>query len=104
MSLFGYVCSPLCRNKADSRGMNIPVYEFQKSVLEAKRWRKIGLLAWGIGGAVASYAFSSPQTFSVGASGAIFGLTRDSGRDAIVTATLQSIAYQTRDLLDAMGM
>ncbi len=36
------------------------------------------------------------------ARGAIFGLTRGSGRDQIVTATLQAIAYQTRDLMDAM--
>ena len=37
------------------------------------------------------------------ARGAILGLTRGSGREQIVTATLQAIAYQTRDLLDAMG-
>ncbi len=37
------------------------------------------------------------------ARGALIGLTRDSGVDAIVTATLQSVAYQTRDLLDAMA-
>ena len=37
------------------------------------------------------------------ARGAIIGLTRDSGFEAIVTATLQSVAYQTRDLLDAMA-
>lgn len=37
------------------------------------------------------------------ARGAILGLTRGSGRDEVVTATLQSIAYQTRDLLDAMA-
>jgi glycerol kinase len=36
------------------------------------------------------------------ARGAILGLTRGSGRDEIVTATLQSIAFQTRDLVDAM--
>ena len=36
------------------------------------------------------------------ARGAILGLTRGSGRDQIVTATLQAIAYQTRDLMDAM--
>ena len=36
------------------------------------------------------------------ARGAILGLTRDSGRDQVVTATLQSIAYQTCDLLRAM--
>ena len=37
------------------------------------------------------------------ARGAILGLTRGSGREAIVTATLQAIAYQTRDLIDAMA-
>ncbi len=37
------------------------------------------------------------------ARGAILGLTRGSGRGEIVTATLQSIAYQTRDLIDAMA-
>ncbi len=37
------------------------------------------------------------------ARGAILGLTRGSGRDEIVTATLQSVAYQTRDLIDAMA-
>jgi glycerol kinase len=37
------------------------------------------------------------------ARGAILGLTRGSSGDRIVTATLQSIAYQTRDLIDAMA-
>jgi len=37
------------------------------------------------------------------ARGAIFGLSRDSGVAEIVTATLQSVAYQTRDLIDAMS-
>lgn len=36
------------------------------------------------------------------ARGAILGLTRGSSREQIVTATLQAIAYQTCDLLDAM--
>jgi glycerol kinase len=36
------------------------------------------------------------------ARGAILGLTRGSGREQIVTATLQAIAYQSRDLIDAM--
>ena len=36
------------------------------------------------------------------ARGAVLGLTRGSGRDEIVTATLQAIAYQTCDLVDAM--
>ncbi len=37
------------------------------------------------------------------ARGAIFGLTRDTGPDAIIRATLESVAYQTADLLDAMA-
>ena len=37
------------------------------------------------------------------ARGAILGLSRDSGIDEIVTATLQSIAYQTCDLTQAMA-
>ena len=36
------------------------------------------------------------------ARGAIFGLTRDTGKDHIVRATLESLAYQTRDVLEAM--
>jgi glycerol kinase len=36
------------------------------------------------------------------ARGAIVGLTRGSGRAHIVRATLESIAYQTRDVVDAM--
>jgi glycerol kinase len=37
------------------------------------------------------------------ARGAILGLSRGSGRDEIVTATLQAIAYQTHDLIAAMS-
>jgi glycerol kinase len=37
------------------------------------------------------------------ARGAILGLTRGSGRDEIVTATLQAVAYQTHDLVSAMS-
>lgn len=37
------------------------------------------------------------------ARGAIFGLTRDSGRNHLIKATLQSLAFQTRDVLDAMS-
>jgi len=36
------------------------------------------------------------------ARGAIFGLTRGTGRSHIIRATLESLAYQTRDVLDAM--
>ncbi len=36
------------------------------------------------------------------ARGAIFGLTRDTGKDHIIKATLESLAYQTKDILTAM--
>jgi len=34
--------------------------------------------------------------------GAIFGLTRDTGKNQIVKATLESLAYQTKDIIDVM--
>ncbi len=37
------------------------------------------------------------------ARGGVVGLTRGSGRDQIIRATLDSIAYQTRDVVDAMN-
>ncbi|MCI0752145.1 MAG: glycerol kinase GlpK [Flammeovirgaceae bacterium] len=36
------------------------------------------------------------------ARGAIFGLTRDTGKDHIIKSTLDSLAYQTKDILNAM--
>src|SRR5208283_2891682 len=53
MELFGYVCSPLCKAKADSHGIEIPVYAGQKSVIETRRWRRMGLIAGGIGAVAA---------------------------------------------------
>jgi glycerol kinase len=38
----------------------------------------------------------------MGARGAIFGLTRGSGRNHIIRAALESIAYQSRDVLRVM--
>lgn len=37
------------------------------------------------------------------ARGAVFGLTRDTGRDHLVRATVESVVYQTHDLFDAMA-
>ncbi|TYP99910.1 glycerol kinase [Tenacibaculum adriaticum] len=36
------------------------------------------------------------------ARGAVFGLTRDTGKNHLVKATLDSLAYQTKDILDVM--
>ena len=45
MELFGYVCSPLCKARATSNGIEIPYYENQKSAVEAKTWRKVKLVS-----------------------------------------------------------
>ena len=44
MELFGYVCSPLCRQRADLRGIEVPEFAGQKSVSERRQWRKVGLV------------------------------------------------------------
>jgi glycerol kinase len=41
--------------------------------------------------------------WDAGARGALYGLTRDSGAPEIARATLESVAYQTRDLFEAMA-
>jgi hypothetical protein len=44
MTLFGYFCSPLCKNKADLKGKDVPVFAGQKSEVESRFWRKMGLV------------------------------------------------------------
>ncbi len=46
MELFGYVCSPLCRARAASHGIELPVFKGQKSRIEQRRWRKV---IWTLG-------------------------------------------------------
>jgi outer membrane protein assembly factor BamB len=53
MELFGYVCSPFCKVKAEALKIEIPVYEGQKTVVEAKFWRKVGRISAVIGTVVA---------------------------------------------------
>src|SRR6266446_9599179 len=36
MELFGYVCSALCKAKAETQGIQLPVYENQKTAVEAR--------------------------------------------------------------------
>ena len=52
MELFGYVCSPLCKAKADSHGIKLPIYEGQRSRIEARRWRKMVWASSVTGGVV----------------------------------------------------
>ncbi len=52
MELFGYVCSPLCKNDAEARGINVPVYAKQASAVQAAGWKHFRLVAWSIVGAI----------------------------------------------------
>jgi len=50
MALFGWVCSPLCKHKAESQGIAIPEFAGQKSVAERKEWRKLARAAGAVAG------------------------------------------------------
>ena len=52
MELFGYVCSPLCKAKADSHGIDVPIFAGQKSVTEAKVWRRTVWVSSTVGAAL----------------------------------------------------
>jgi outer membrane protein assembly factor BamB len=45
MKLFGHVCSPMCRARAEAQKINIPVYAGQSSVADTRHWRKAGAIA-----------------------------------------------------------
>lgn len=65
MEMFGYACSPLCKAKADSHGIQVPVYAGQKSIVEARLWRKIVWASGGLGAvAVALIGFWIWYTWS----------------------------------------
>ncbi|MGC3956786.1 MAG: PQQ-binding-like beta-propeller repeat protein [Verrucomicrobiota bacterium] len=49
MVLFGYVCSPLCKEKAELQGIAVPKFAGQRDAVESQRWRKVGLVAGSIG-------------------------------------------------------
>jgi glycerol kinase len=52
---------------------------------------------------VPAFAGLGAPHWDMHARGAIVGLTRGSGRDQIIRATLDSIAYQTRDVIEVMN-
>lgn len=54
MAMFGYVCSPHCRAKAEANGVTLPVYAVQRAVVKARHWRKVGLAMAGVGVLVAA--------------------------------------------------
>jgi len=54
MENFGFVCSPLCKSRAEARKIKVPVYEGQKWVVEAQYWQKVGRISAAIGICVAA--------------------------------------------------
>ncbi|MHA7056359.1 glycerol kinase GlpK [Aquimarina sp. M1] len=51
---------------------------------------------------VPAFAGLGAPYWDMNAKGAIYGLTLDSGKNEIIKATVEALAYQTRDVLDAM--
>ena len=41
MKLFGYVCSAYCAGQAERAGVQLPVFEGQRDVVEARFWKKV---------------------------------------------------------------
>jgi glycerol kinase len=65
---------------------------------------KMALVVEGESGVyvVPAFAGLGAPYWDMYARGAVFGLTRDTGKQHITRATLESIAYQTKDILNAM--
>ena len=102
-------------------GSRDPVYALEGSVFiagAAIQWLRDGLRLIRAAAETDAIARSLPDTggvyvvpafvglgapyWDMGARGAVIGLTRGSGRAALVRATLESLAYQTRDVARAM--
>ena len=55
MELFGYVCSPLCKQKAGLQGIEVPEFAGQKAVVERRHWRKVGLVVGSVSAAAVAF-------------------------------------------------
>ena len=53
--LFGYVCSPLCKQKAELQGIEVPEFAGQKAVVERRHWRKVGLVVGSVNAATIAF-------------------------------------------------
>ena len=53
LELFDFFCSPLCKNKAELQGVAAPVYAGQKFRVQARFWRKAGLISGALGAVLA---------------------------------------------------
>ncbi len=52
LELFGYFCSPYCKAKAEANSLKVPEYAGLGTAVEARFWRKTGLIMGSIGGAI----------------------------------------------------
>ncbi|APG65872.1 glycerol kinase [Tenacibaculum todarodis] len=70
----------------------------------AKESEKLASLVKGENPVVVVPAFAGlgAPYWDMYARGAVFGLTRDTGKNHLIKATLESLAYQTKDILDVM--
>ena len=59
-------------------------------------------LGWGATYLVPAFVGLGAPWWDAEARGAIYGLTRATGRSELARAALESVSYQTRDLVDAM--
>src|SRR5688572_6942628 len=52
LEIFGYVCSPLCKQKAALSGMKVPEFIGQRDVVQRRFWRKVSFVSGGLGSLV----------------------------------------------------
>ena len=49
MQIFGFFCSPLCKEKAGQKGIHAPEYSGQRFAVERRFWRRTGLISGFLG-------------------------------------------------------
>jgi hypothetical protein len=52
MQMFGFFCSPFCKNKAADLKLDIPVFEGRGDLVEKRFWRKVGTIFAVVGTAI----------------------------------------------------
>lgn len=52
MDMFGYFCSPFCKNKAEAQHMDAPVFEGRGDLVEKRFWKKVGTIFAVVGTAI----------------------------------------------------
>lgn len=52
MEQFGYLCSAYCKGQAENSGVAVPVHAGQRSVAEAREWKRVRLVAMSLAAVV----------------------------------------------------